>query len=120
MRYVTITRERAKFVGCLAKYECYLNVNKEVFEQYIERVQEDEHSEDEELNAFFESLDYVAISNGKSVSIEIDEQQHELFVACGPSVSNLQIIEASSSDVSYSIKTNYSWTKGIQLTLYVK
>ena len=118
MRYVTITREKVKFVGCLVKYECYLNVNKEIFEQYIEQARKDEHSEDEEINAFFNSLNYISITNGKSVSIEIDEQQNELFVACGASVSNLQIIEAGNSDVSYSIKTNYSWRKGIRLTLY--
>ena len=121
MRRIIITRDKVKFVGRLISYDCFLNVNKEVFEHYLKRAREDEHSKDEEITSFFNNLKSIPISNGKSVSIEINEQQNELFVVAftstGPSISNLQIINAGNLDVSYFIKTDYSWTKGINLTL---
>ena len=121
MRHIIVTRDKVKFVGRLISYDCYLNVNKEVFEQYLKRAREDEHSEDEDIISFFDNLKSIPIANGKSVSIEIDEQQNELFVVAftstGPSISNLQIIPAGNLDASYFIETGYSWTTGTKLLL---
>ena len=122
MRRIIIEREKVKFVGRLINYDCFLNVNKEVFEENLKRAWENsrdgEHDEDEEVISFFDNLQSIPVSNGKSISIEIDEQQNELFVAAGHSVSNLQTIEVGNSDVSFFIKTNYSWTKGMVIILH--
>ena len=121
MRHIIITRDKVRFVGRLINYDCYLNVNKEVFEQYLKRAREDEHCEDEEITSFFDNLKPIPVANGKSVSIETNEQQNELFVVAftstGPSVSNLEIVEVGNMKVSYLIKTEYSWTKGTKLIL---
>ena len=116
MRHVIIERDKVKFVGRLTNYDCFLNVNKVESEEYLKRAWENsrngQHDEDEEVISFFDNLQSTPFSNGKSISIEIDEQQNELFVAAGHSVSNLQTIEAGNSDVSFFIKTNY---RGITL-----
>ena len=128
MRHATITRKRVKYIGRLIKYNCFLNVSREGFEKYLFEDKEDEHQsvhefwvEVKERFLLEDSAKTFTIANGESVDVEISELQNEFFVVAftstGPSISNLQIINAGNLDVLYSIETDYSWTKGTKLTV---
>ena len=101
---------------------------REEFEQYLFEDKEDAHqsfhefwAEVKERFLVDDSAKTLTIANGESVDVEISELRNEFFVVAftgsGPSISNLQIIDAGNSDVSYSIKTDYSWTKGTKITI---
>ena len=60
-----------------------------------------------------ETIPAVAIGNGKTVEIEVDCQEHELYVLfeTGLVISNKVTIPAGSSDVSLSVKTDGGFRK---------
>ena len=122
-RSLSITRDKARLVGTLISYDCFLNVDYKVFRQLLELVEDGEQPEDEDesVASLLAGLKSIPIRNGETISIEIGEEQQELFVVAytssGPSISNLQIIEAGTSDVSFFIKQEYSWKEGVKLTI---
>jgi len=51
VRYAVITREKVKFVGRLAAYYCFLNVNYRDYEKFLFEEERDEHQSASEFNA---------------------------------------------------------------------
>ena len=124
MRKVVITREKVKLVGRLLRYKCLLNVNYDEFMQFILEGADEWKDDWVAIRRRFllgHPTQVAGVNNGSTIEVEISEEENTLFVVAltssGLSVSNEQIIEASGSDKSYSIKTNYDWKKGTELTL---
>ena len=141
MRRVVIKREKCKFVGMLIEYWCIVNFDKDEFMQYFKQRDECEgeadngalpeinsgkgrlyiDSYDDSGNSIREYLQAFPVNNGKTVEIEIDEQRTTLFIftntSTGAAFSNQVVIPAGFSDLSYSIKTDYSMMGGISLIL---
>ncbi len=112
MRKIKITRENKKLVGRLIKYYCVLNCSIEKFKEYVEL------EEKYELN---DPSKIISISNGKSITIDINDEKNEMYIVAftstGVVFSNLIIIDDNCKHKSYFIQTNYSFSKGTSLFL---
>jgi hypothetical protein len=108
-RTITIKRDK-HFAGCLIKYFCMLNVSIQHFKKWI-------NDNEDTLDSEYRYTDNsYSISNGKEISIDIDENENTLFVVAYTSTgivySNEIIIESGYSNQGYLIKTKYSFSKG--------
>ena len=139
MRRVVIKREKCKFVGILIEYWCIVNFDKNEFMQYFKLCDEYEDEADNSVlpeiksgkgrlyidfrddrgNSIRKYLQAFPVNNGKTAEIEIDEQRTILFVfaktSTGAVFSNQVVIPTGFSDLSYSIKTDYSMFGGTSL-----
>jgi len=65
------------------------------------------------------SVNTIPVNNGKTIKIEIDDQEHELFILfeTGYVCSNKITIPAGDFDVSCSVKTNGGIVNDMSITL---
>lgn len=138
MRRLMIKREKCKLFAIWADYWCVLNFDTDNFpplctkgidcqdcDEYCEQISSNKEqlfieSSDEIGNRkLIEPIRAVRIKNGKTVEIEIDDQEHEMFILfeAGRIVSNKITIPAGCSDVSYSIKTTGGIVKSLNITV---
>ena len=129
MRRITIARQKSKFVGCLIDFLCALDMRKEDFTQLRDNASALAEENDAEWKAIrhrnwmaFKAERISPISNGKSIFVAIDGQDHNLWIAAETSTgwifSNQASIACGDSDVTFIIKTNYSFMKGTSLCYY--
>ena len=131
MRKITITRENRKFVGCMIDYLCVLDMSVEDFTQLRDNAIAHAENYDAEWKAIrrrnwmaYKSDQIIPISNGQTISIEIDKQDHQLWIAAETSTgctnSNQVSIGGGDSDATFIIKTLYSFVEGTSLLLEEK
>lgn len=110
---IKITREKKKLVGCLINYYCVLNFSIEKLKEYVEF--------EERYYALNDSSKIIPISNGKTITIDITEEENEMYIVAFTSTdvvfSNLIIIDNNCDHKSYFIQTNYSFVKGTSLMI---
>ena len=137
MRRIIITREKCRFFAILASYWCVFNFSIDRIpslrctkehdcidcNEYCERISFSkgrlfvESSDETGKTEIIEPIQAIPIRNGKTVEIEMDDQEHEMFILfeAGLIVSNQIIIPAGCSDVSYSIQTNGGLVKTLNV-----
>ncbi len=128
MRKITITRENRKFVGCMIDYLCVLDMSVADFTQLRDNAIALAENDAAEWKAIrrrnwiiYKSDRIVPISNGQKISVDIDKQDHQLWVAAetstGWAFSNQASTGGGDSDASFIIKTHYSFVEGTSLLL---
>ncbi|MDR2546823.1 MAG: hypothetical protein LBC96_04835 [Lachnospiraceae bacterium] len=139
MRRIIIKREKCKLFAIWADYWCVLDFDMDKIppqctkerdcidcEEYCERLASNRQRQlfiescDEAGNKeIIENIQAVPIKHGKTVEIDIDSQEHEMFVLfeTGLIISNRTTIPAGCSDVSYSVKTEGGIVKKASITV---
>ena len=139
MRRLMIKREKCKLFAIWVNYWCVFDFDtdripplctKEIdcqdCDEYCEQISSSKgrlfiESSDEVGNRkIIEPLQAAPIKNGKTVEIEIDDQEHTMFILfeAGVVVSNKITVPAGCSDVSYYIKTTGGIAKNLSITVW--
>ena len=140
VRRLIIKREKCKLFAAWVNYWCVLDFDMDKIpppctkecdcidcDEYCERLASNKQRQlfiescDETGNTkIIETIKAVPIKNGRTIEIEMDNQEHEMFVLfeTGLVVSNKIIVPAGCSDVSYSIKTTGGIVKDLNITVW--
>ena len=138
MRRIIIKREKCKLFAIWAYYWCVLDFEAykipplctkeqecQDCDEYCERISSNkgrlfiEFSDEVGNRKIIEPIQAIPIKNGKTLEIEINNQEHEIFVLfeTGLVISNKVTIPAGCSDVSYTIKTDGGIMKNVNITV---
>ena len=138
MRHIIIKREKCKLFAIWSNYWCVLNfaadkipplctkkIDCQDCDEYCERISSHkgqlfvESSDNAGNRKIVESIQAIPIKNGKTLEIEINNQEHGMFILfeSGLIISNEITIPAGCSDVSYSIKTNGGILKNAEIAV---
>ena len=139
MRRLTIKREKCKLFAIWVNYWCVLDfdidkipplctkkIDCQDCDEYCEQISSSKgrlfiESCDETGNTkIIETIKAVPVKNGRTIEIEMDNQEHEMFVLfeTGQIISNKVTIPVGCSDVSYSVKTSGGIVKNLNITVW--
>ncbi|MCL2198310.1 MAG: hypothetical protein FWB80_05260 [Defluviitaleaceae bacterium] len=121
-RHITIRREKCKLYALWVNYWCVLDFDTDKIPtpctSDIDCIDCDNEQCDDFNKNFAKMMNAIPIKNGETISIEIDDHKHELFIYFDNRlISNKVIIPAGSVDVAYSIKTTGGILKSPSITI---